>query len=345
LAQYGEEEQATSSYQPFDEYFEMLGLDDDLEEMDNDMTRFLALVQSSLESSLESLDDYVREAMDANFDNGYFHDTIAVPSSPDVPNFDALTLSPGVPFDIVDPKAIRKLLRKVQLLDETALQELPSANVEPDVFLTNSDINMVIDEFSLSPKQTRAFRIICNHALGHYPPQDPQLLMGVFHAGGTGKSTLIEAIRAWFKRNSREKELIVTATTGSAAVKIGGTTVHAAVSIPIETADGKRVRKLKEKQLKAWREAQYMIIDEVSMLDCKVMESLHSQLAKAKSKPDIPFGGVNIIFLSDFLQLPAVINPDLYVNQKDWGLGHCLWRSLNAVVILTRPMRQARDPA
>jgi hypothetical protein len=88
-----------------------------------------------------------------------------------------------------------------------------------------------------------------------------------------------------------------------------------------------------------------MIIDEVSMLDCKVMESLHSQLAKAKSKPEITFGGVNIIFLSDFLQLPAVINPDLYVDQKDWGFGHCLWRSLNAVVILTRPMRQAQDPA
>src|SRR5579859_6473652 len=137
----------------------MLGLDDDLEEMDNDMTRSLALVQSSLEGSLESLDDYVREAMDANLDNGYFQDSIAVPLSPNVPNFDALTLSLGVPFDVVDPKAIRKLLRKVQLLDETALQELPSANVEPDVFLTNSDINTVIDEFSLNPNKHVPFRL------------------------------------------------------------------------------------------------------------------------------------------------------------------------------------------
>jgi hypothetical protein len=71
-----------------------------------------------------------------------------------------------------------------------------------------------------------------------------------------------------------------------------------------------------------------MIIDEVSMLDCKVMESLHSQLAKAKSKPEITFGSVNIIFLSDFLQLPAIINPDLFVNQNNWGFGHRLWRSL-----------------
>jgi hypothetical protein len=96
--------------------------------------------------------------------------------------------------------------------------------------------------------------------------------------------------------------------------------------------------------MKAWNEAEYMIIDEVSMLDCKVIKSLHTQLTKAKSKPEISFGGVHVIFLSDFLQLPAVINPDLYVDQNDWGLGHRLWRSLNTVVMLTRPMRQARDP-
>jgi hypothetical protein len=82
------------------------------------------------------------------------------------------------------------------------------------------------------------------------------------------------------------------------------------------------------------------------MLDCKVMKSVHSQLAKAKFKPEITFGGAYIIFLSDFLQLPAVVtrNPNLYVDQNDWRLGHRLWGSLNAVVILAQPMRQARDP-
>jgi hypothetical protein len=141
---------------------------------------------------------------------------------------------------------------------------------------------------------------------------------------------------------SREK-LIVTAKTDSAAVKIAGTTVHSAVSIPIKTADGKRVGKLKANQLDAWREAQYMIIDEVSMLDCKVMQSLHTQLTKA-SKPEIHFAGVNNIIFGNLLQLSVVVNPDLYIDQQDWGLGHRLCRSLNAVVMLTRPMRQARDP-
>src|SRR5579859_4635934 len=72
--------------------------------------------------------------------------------------------------------------------------------------------------------------------------------MGVFGDGGTGKSTLIEAVRVWFKRNSRGNELIVTGTTGSAAVKVNGSTVHSAVCIPIETSDRKRVGKLMPKK-------------------------------------------------------------------------------------------------
>lgn len=129
--------------------------------------------------------------------------------------------------------------------------------------------------------------------------------------------------------------------TGTTAVKIKGMTVHSAVSIPIETDEGKRLGKLTATQLEAWAECRYMVIDEISISDCKVIEHLHTQLAIAKANPEISFGGVNIIF---FLQLPAVRNPDLYVDNKQWGMGHQLWRSPNAVVILREQMRQAQDP-
>ena len=75
-------------------------------------------------------------------------------------------------------------------------------------------------------------------------PSDSHLLMGVFGEGGTGKSRLINALRSWFRRNGRKEELIVTATTGTAAVKIKGSTVHTAVSILMETSDGKKKGKL-----------------------------------------------------------------------------------------------------
>lgn len=345
LAQDGHEAENGNGDRMFGEPLEMTG-DENWEEERNEMTKSLALVQSSLEASLDSLDDYVREAMEANFMNGYFEDSLGSPVSPSrTTGFDFHEPTGGpIIFEVVDPKVIKKLLKDVQLEDENTIRRSQHDDIEPDIFLTESqfDIASVIRDFSLNTEQSRALRIVCNHALGNHPVQEPQLLIAVLGAGGTGKSTLIEAIRTWFRRNGRGKELIVTATTGSAAVKINGSTVHSAASIPIETSDGKRMGKLKKHQLNAWEHRQYMIIDEVSMLDSVVIEHLHLQLGKVKANPEINFGGVNIIFFGDFLQLPAVLNPDVYVNNN--GLGHHLWRSLNGVVILTQQMRQARDP-
>jgi PIF1-like helicase len=87
-----------------------------------------------------------------------------------------------------------------------------------------------------------------------------------------------------------------------------------------------------------------MVIDEISMLSCKIMEVLHKQLSTAKANPELPFGGINILLFGDFLQLPAVRSSDVYVYDRKYGLGHRLWRSLTAVVILKEQMRQAEDP-
>src|SRR5204862_6090211 len=80
------------------------------------------------------------------------------------------------------------------------------------------------------------------------------------------------------------------------------------------------------------------------MMDCKVITRLHTQLCKAKSLPGLKFGGVNIIFMGDFLQIPADSHFDLYIDNPRWQQGHYLWRSVNAVVILRKQMRQEKDP-
>ena len=79
-------------------------------------------------------------------------------------------------------------------------------------------------------------------------------------------------------------------------------------------------------------------------MDCKVIEDLHKQLTIVKAKPEVEFGAMNIIFIGDFLQLPAVINPDLYRDTITRRHGHQLWRLLNAVVILKEQVRQVEDP-
>ena len=209
---------------------------------------------------------------------------------------------------------------------------------QPHVFLTDGieyqhAILEVVNRFTLNEEQKLAFRVIADHTTRR-SKVGTQLLMGIFGEGGTGKSRLIEAIRAWFAALYRSNELIVTATTGTAAFNVKGRTLHSAVGIPVENGDGMRLITMSDKKAKEWEDRHYLIIDEVSMMDCKVITRLHTQLCKAKSLPELKFGGINIIFMGDFLQIPAVSRLDLYIDNPKWQQGHHLWQSLNAVVIL-----------
>jgi hypothetical protein len=218
--------------------------------------------------------------------------------------------------------------------------------IQPHIFLSSTVSTEVgqhfVDEFNLNDEQTLAFRIIANHTIGQSKFGD-QLRMGIFGEGGTGKSRLITAIRAWFSHLGRSESLVITATTGTAAFKINGTTLHSGVGIRVEKGD-RGGQKVTEERRNAWINRQYLIVDEVSMMDCNVLSRLHTQLTLLKSRPSDLFGGINVIFLGDFLQFPSVSRMDVYLNTERYESGHRLWRSLNAVVILKKQMRQANDP-
>jgi hypothetical protein len=72
---------------------------------------------------------------------------------------------------------------------------------------------------------------------------NPQLLMGLFGEGGTGKSRIVNAICKWFEVRGMSDELLITATTGSAAVKIGGQTLHSAIGLRKDGKAGKVSKK------------------------------------------------------------------------------------------------------
>src|SRR5437762_9406258 len=164
--------------------------------------------------------------------------------------------------------------------------------------------------------------------------------MGVFGEGGTGKSCLIAAIHAWFAVLNRQNELMVTATTCTAAFKVAGITLHSAANLPI----GKQTKKKKigNSKGKDWANRHYLIIDEVSMMDSKMLVDLNTNLGATKSSRDVYFGGVNVIFMGDFLQLPTISCLDVYIaTLSEWEYGHQLWRSINAIILLTEQMRQS----
>ncbi len=143
---------------------------------------------------------------------------------------------------------------------------------------------------------------------------------------GSGKSYLL----SFLKRNYASRGLEVTASTGIAAVNIGGTTIHSwagigLANLPIEqiienifTAKFLRVRR-KIKQAKA------LAIDEVSMISREVFEILN-QVFQAVRENNKPMGGIQMLLFGDFLQLPPVNRGSNYFN---FCFNSQTWRDLD----------------
>lgn len=127
--------------------------------------------------------------------------------------------------------------------------------------------------------------------------------------GGTGKSFLIREIVDEIPKRTG-KVVAVTAMTGCAALLLGrfAKTLHSWAGIglgrgtPQSLAQG--IRKLPP-LAKRWRETHILIIDEVSMLTPLLLETL-DEIAKIIRRSQRPFGGLQVVFVGDFLQLPPV---------------------------------------
>lgn len=131
---------------------------------------------------------------------------------------------------------------------------------------------------------------------------------------GAGKSYLIERFREWLEE--KNIEYAITASTGIAASHLDGVTIHSFTGIGIK-------RNLHEKVLdgiarNSWlvekvKPVKVLIIDEVSMLDAVILEDINAVLQKIHDN-SYPFGGVQIVFVGDFFQLPPVVRNEEQVR-------------------------------
>eukprot|EP01147_Barroeca_monosierra_P011265 gene11265-3311_t len=90
----------------------------------------------------------------------------------------------------------------------------------------------------------------------------------------------------------------VTASTGVAACAIGGTTLH-------RFAGAQERQHMKPTSASHWLRARVLLIDEVSMIDGEYFDYIE-QLARHIRCNDKPFGGIQLVLVGDFLQLPPV---------------------------------------
>lgn len=147
-------------------------------------------------------------------------------------------------------------------------------------------------------------------------------LQNVFLTGkaGTGKTSFLHYIR-----NNVDKNVIVAAPTGVAAINAGGVTLHSLLQLPFEPFipdfEGKKKLdyhfKLRKSKIDMLRELDLLIIDEVSMLRADLLDAIDYMLRRYRNDQR-PFGGVQMLFIGDMFQLPPVVQAQEWEQLKHY---------------------------
>ncbi len=143
---------------------------------------------------------------------------------------------------------------------------------------------------------------------------------------GTGKTTFLKHCK-----ENGIKNTVVVAPTGVAAMNAGGTTIHSFFQLPFtpflpaisrfdNTIGGNDKNsliaqlRLNNDRKVVMQQLELLIIDEISMVRCDVLDAIHTVLQHVRSQYSKPFGGVQVLLIGDMHQLPPVI------KDEEWQL-------------------------
>lgn len=118
---------------------------------------------------------------------------------------------------------------------------------------------------------------------------------------GTGKTTFLHNVQQMV-----DKQFITLAPTGVAAILAGGDTIHSFFGLPMEVCPPGTCGKMNEARILTLVHADTIIIDEVSMVRCDIIDAIDYTMRKTLHTT-LPFGGKQVIFVGDMFQLPPVV--------------------------------------
>jgi hypothetical protein len=158
---------------------------------------------------------------------------------------------------------------------------------------------------------------------------------------GTGKTTLLKEII-----ETTHKKTVVVAPTGIAALNAGGVTIHSMFQLPFggflpdakataqfsggvkfESKDTlRRHFKMSAVKRNVIQNMELLIIDEVSMLRADLLDAIDFMLQSVRKKRT-HFGGVQVLFIGDLLQLPPVVRDEEWRVLKNYYQGKFFFHS------------------
>lgn len=177
----------------------------------------------------------------------------------------------------------------------------------------DDDVYHVACPSELNEEQQQAFNAIVNERQNAFITGD----------AGTGKSYLLNALVSAF--DGLGVRAVVTAPTGIAALNVGGVTIYKWAGISSFEADSSACVSniIKWGKQHSWLNVQVLFIDEISMLHEHVLTKIDHIFRQLKANPTKVFGGVQVVVVGDFLQLPPVekgkLTPTLCFDSRSWN--------------------------
>lgn len=118
---------------------------------------------------------------------------------------------------------------------------------------------------------------------------------------GTGKTTFLRKIR-----ETVDKNFVVVAPTGIAAIVAGGETIHSFFGMPLEILTKRTTFNINDKKQKILRKVDTIIVDEASMVRCDMVDAM-DYILRTIMHNNLPFGGKQMVFSGDIFQLDPVV--------------------------------------
>ena len=162
-------------------------------------------------------------------------------------------------------------------------------------------------------------------------------------SGGTGKSYLIQKFEEWCKKNY--KRIAITSTTGISALLINGMTIHSFAGIGLgERPVNELIERIKEKSfhVRRWNSIDILVIDEVSMMKPELFEKLDIIGRTIRNDHSRVFGGIQVVLVGDFAQLPPVYIDN--IPEKQFCFESDIWDTvIEEIHYLTKIHRQNEE--
>lgn len=190
-----------------------------------------------------------------------------------------------------------------------------------DPYLGYGSIEDAVND-CIATSQVEAFLRMMNHE-------------NVFISGpaGSGKSYLLKPFLNFLRENFPQINVSLTAPTGIAAEKIDGQTFHSWAGV----VEGKITNKFNLTL------CDVLVIDEVSMLPAHLFVDLNKQLQKAKKNTE-PFGGIQLIMLGDFMQLPPVPDRENPEHDCSFAITTAEWEDADIKMLYMDKVHRTSDP-